>query len=115
MLRSCSRWGAPRQQLVGLPKALTGPSLWRPVGAFSLCFRKGCLCFLQRLPVVLLAQWVDSHVIWGVATATAAGWGLRTPLPCAGPGRSGCGRDRSADFRPDGGRLLAVAALALCF
>lgn len=66
--------------------------------------------FSAATPVVLLAQWVDSHVIWVLLLLLLVGACM---LRCRAQGRAEwLWQDRSADFRPDGGRLLAVAALA---
>ncbi|KGH00974.1 phosphoesterase PA-phosphatase [Comamonas thiooxydans] len=66
--------------------------------------------FSAATPVVLLAQWVDRHVIWVLLLLLLV---AACMLRCRVQGRAEwLWQDRSADFRPDGGRLLAVAALA---
>ena len=66
--------------------------------------------FSATTSVVLLAQWVDSHAIWALLLLLLLAAGL---LRWRGQGRAAwLWQDRRADFRPDGGWLMTVAALA---
>ena len=69
--------------------------------------------FSAATPVVLLAQWVDSHAIWVLLLLLLLAAGM---LRWRAQGRAAwLWQDRHANFRPNGGRLLAVAALAAVF
>ncbi|MDR0216270.1 MAG: phosphatase PAP2 family protein [Comamonas sp.] len=61
-------------------------------------------------PMVLLVQWMDGHAIWVLLVLLLA---AACMLHWRAQGRAAwLWQDRSADFRPGGGRLLAVAGLA---
>jgi undecaprenyl-diphosphatase len=67
--------------------------------------------FSAATPVVLLAQWVDSHAIWVLLLLLLL---AACMLRWRAQGRAAwLWQDRSADLRPGGNWLLAVAALAL--
>lgn len=66
--------------------------------------------FSAATPVVLLAQWVDSHVIWVLLLLLLLAAGL---LRWRAQGQAAwLWQDRSADLRPGGNWLLVVAGLA---
>lgn len=66
--------------------------------------------FSAATPVVLLAQWVDSHAIWVLLLLLLLAAGL---LRWRAHGRAAwLWQDRSTDLRPGGNWLLVVAGLA---
>ncbi|WKL13604.1 phosphatase PAP2 family protein [Comamonas testosteroni] len=66
--------------------------------------------FSAATPVVLLAQWVDRHAIWVLVLLLLLAAGM---LRWRAQGRAAwLWQDRSADLRPGGNWLLALAGLA---